>query len=202
MLERCIADANVGFMMSDPPRRHAPRSAPRGGLGTRTISICLAALQSRRGQAAGDRRLLLRLVSRCRVLRNHAPSGFELVMVGRRAFRENHNDRPTEIVDCARARFIPSRRAPDDVGCVGLLAEFEGRQPELMRSAVARVLAARRAPIAMWRLINSAAGLVVAARRVFLRRGHCYGAVALRKRAAAATLETRQRLERHERNRR
>jgi anthranilate phosphoribosyltransferase len=191
-VERCIAEANVGFMMA--PTHHAAMrhvGAARVELGTRTIFNLLGPLSN----PAGVKRQVIGVFSAAwlepmaEVLRNH---GSERVWIchGGDGLDEITTTAPTEIVELREGEIHSFSVAPEDVGLRrASLAELKGGSPEHNAMALRQVLDGAKSAYRDVALINAAAGLVVAGAARDLREGVATGAVALESGAAAATLE-------------
>jgi anthranilate phosphoribosyltransferase len=191
-VERCIAEANVGFMMA--PTHHAAMrhvGAARVELGTRTIFNLLGPLSN----PAGVKRQVLGVFSAAwlepmaKVLRNH---GSERVWLchGGDGLDEITTTGPTEIVELKEGAIRAFAIEPEDAGLGrASAAELKGGDPAYNAAALREVVAGVKNPYRDIALLNAAAGLVVAGVARDLREGVALGAVSLDTGAVAATLE-------------
>jgi len=190
-VERCIAEAGVGFMMATTHHaamRHV--GAARVELGTRTIFNLLGPLAN----PAGVKRQVIGVFSAAwlepmaQVLRNH---GSERVWLchGGDGLDEITTTAPTEIVELREGEIHGFSVAPEDVGLRrASLAELKGGDPAHNAKALREVLAGAKTAYRDVALLNAAAGLVVAGAARDLREGVAVGAAALDSGAASATL--------------
>ncbi len=190
-VERCIAEAGVGFMMATTHHaamRHV--GAARVELGTRTIFNLLGPLSN----PAGVKRQVIGVFSAAwlepmaQVLRNH---GSERVWLchGGDGLDEITTTAPTEIVELREGEIRSFSVAPEDVGLRrASLAELKGGDPAHNAKALREVLSGAKTAYRDVALLNAAAGLVVAGAARDLREGVAVGAAALDSGAASATL--------------
>jgi anthranilate phosphoribosyltransferase len=190
-VERCIAEAGVGFMMATTHHaamRHV--GAARVELGTRTIFNLLGPLSN----PAGVKRQVIGVFSAAwlepmaQVLRNH---GSERVWVchGGDGLDEITTTAPTEIIELREGEIRGFSVAPEDVGLRrASLAELKGGDPAHNAKALREVLSGAKSAHRDVALLNAAAGLVVAGAARDLREGVAVGAAALDSGAASATL--------------
>jgi anthranilate phosphoribosyltransferase len=190
-VERCIAEAGVGFMMATTHHaamRHV--GAARVELGTRTIFNLLGPLSN----PAGVKRQVIGVFSAAwlepmaQVLRNH---GSERVWLchGGDGLDEITTTAPTEIVELREGEIRSFSVAPEDVGLRrASLAELKGGDPPHNAKALREVLSGAKTAYRDVALLNAAAGLVVAGAARDLREGVAVGAAALDSGAASATL--------------
>jgi anthranilate phosphoribosyltransferase len=191
-VERCIAQAGIGFMMATTHHaamRHV--GAARVELGTRTIFNLLGPLSN----PAGVRRHVIGVFSAAwlepmaKVLRNlgsqrawfcHGGDGLdEITTTG-----------PSEIVELKDGEIRAFTVQPEDVGLKrSSPAELKGGDPAYNAQALRGVLAGARSAYRDTALINAAAGLVVAGAARDLDDGVKRAARAVDGGAAAATLE-------------
>jgi anthranilate phosphoribosyltransferase len=190
-VERCIAEAGVGFMMATTHHaamRHV--GAARVELGTRTIFNLLGPLSN----PAGVKRQVIGVFSAAwlepmaQVLRNH---GSERVWLchGGDGLDEITTTAPTEIVELREGEIRSFSVAPEDVGLRrASLAELKGGDPAHNAKALREVLSGAKTAYRDVALLNAAAGLVLAGAARDLREGVAVGAAALDSGAASATL--------------
>jgi anthranilate phosphoribosyltransferase len=190
-VERCIAEAGVGFMMATTHHaamRHV--GAARVELGTRTIFNLLGPLSN----PAGVKRQVIGVFSAAwlepmaQVLRNH---GSERVWLchGGDGLDEITTTAPTEIIELREGEIRGFSVAPEDVGLRrASLAELKGGDPAHNAKALREVLSGAKCAHRDVALLNAAAGLVVAGAARDLREGVAVGAAALDSGAASATL--------------
>jgi anthranilate phosphoribosyltransferase len=190
-VERCIAQAGIGFMMA--PTHHAAMrhvGAARVELGTRTIFNLLGPLSN----PAGVKRQVIGVFSSAwlepmaKVLRNH---GSERVWLchGGDGLDEITTTAPTEIVELRNGEIRTFTIEPEDVGLRRAApAELKGGDPATNAEALRAVLAGARNGYRDIALLNAAAALVVADRAQNLADGVRRAARAVDEGAAAATL--------------
>jgi anthranilate phosphoribosyltransferase len=191
-VERCIREANIGFMMA--PTHHAAMrhvGAARVELGTRTIFNLLGPLSN----PAGVRRHVIGVFSSAwlepmaKVLRNHG-SERAWFCHGGDGLDEITTTGPTEIVELKDGEIRAFTIQPEDVGLKRAApAELKGGDPAHNAEALRAVLAGARNAYRDIALINAAAGLVVAGAARDLDDGVKRAAHAVDEGAAAATLE-------------
>jgi len=190
-VERCIAEAGVGFMMATTHHaamRHV--GAARVELGTRTIFNLLGpALQPGRGQTPGDRRILCRLARTDGASASQSRFRAGLVLPRRRRARRDHHHRADRDRRLREGEIRTFSVAPEDVGLRrASLAELKGGDPAHNAKALREVLSGAKSAHRDVALLNAAAGLVVAGAARDLREGVAVGAAALDSGAASATL--------------
>jgi anthranilate phosphoribosyltransferase len=190
-VERCIAEAGIGFMMA--PTHHAAMrhvGSARVELGTRTIFNLLGPLSN----PAGVKRQVIGVFSSAwlepmaKVLRNH---GSERVWLchGGDGLDEITTTAPTEIVELRNGEIRTFTIEPEDVGLRRAApAELKGGDPATNAEALRAVLAGARNGYRDIALLNAAAALVVADRAQNLADGVRRAARAVDEGAAAATL--------------
>jgi anthranilate phosphoribosyltransferase len=190
-VERCIAQAGIGFMMATTHHaamRHV--GAVRSELGTRTIFNLLGPLSN----PAGVKRQVIGVFSAAwlepmaRVLRNH---GSERVWLchGGDGLDEITTTAATEIVELKNGEIRAFSIAPEDVGLRRAApAELKGGDPAYNATALRAVLDGARNAYRDIGLFNAAAALVVAGDARDLADGVARGARALDAGAAATTL--------------
>ena len=190
-VERCIAQAGIGFMMA--PTHHAAMrhvGAARVELGTRTIFNLLGPLSN----PAGVKRQVIGVFSSAwlepmaKVLRNH---GSERVWLchGGDGLDEITTTAPTEIVELRNGEIRTFVIQPEDVGLRRAApAELKGGDPAHNAEALRAVLAGAHNGYRDIALLNAAAALVVADRAQNLADGVRRAARAVDEGAAAATL--------------
>ena len=190
-VERCIAQAGIGFMMA--PTHHAAMrhvGSARVELGTRTIFNLLGPLSN----PAGVKRQVIGVFSSAwlepmaKVLRNH---GSERVWLchGGDGLDEITTTAPTEIVELRNGEITTFSIRPEDVGLRRAApAELKGGDPAHNAEALRAVLAGVRNGYRDIALLNAAAALVVAERAHDLADGVRRAARAIDEGAAAATL--------------
>ena len=193
-VERCIAEAGIGFMMAQshhPAMRHV--GAARVELGTRTIFNLLGPLSN----PAGVRRQLLGVFSRAwleplaDVLRN---LGSERVWVvhGSDGLDEMTTTGPTHVAALVDGIVTTFDVLPEDAGLPRVSPEhLRGGDPAHNARALKDVLGGARTPYRDIALLNAAGALVVAGRAETLKQGAEIAARALdegggRRRARAA----------------
>lgn len=190
-VERCLAGANVGFMMA--PTHHAAMrhvGAARVELGTRTIFNLLGPLSN----PAGVRRQLLGVFSAAwleplaKVLRNLGSERVWLVH-GADGLDEITTTAATEVVELNDGQIRTFTISPEDAGLPRAApADLKGGDPAHNAEALRAVLAGARNPYRDIAVLNAAAALVVAGHAADLREGATLAALALDAGAAAATL--------------
>jgi anthranilate phosphoribosyltransferase len=190
-VERCIAEAGVGFMMA--PTHHAAMrhvGAARVELGARTIFNLLGPLSN----PAGVKRQVIGVFSAAwlepmaEVLRNH---GAERVWLchGGDGLDEITTTTNTEIVELRDGEIAGFSVAPEDVGLRrAASSELKGGDPAHNAAALREVLDGARNAYRDIALFNAAAALVVAGAARNLAEGVERGARAIDDGAAAATL--------------
>jgi anthranilate phosphoribosyltransferase len=190
-VEKCLARANVGFMMA--PTHHAAMrhvGAARVELGTRTIFNLLGPLSN----PAGVKRQLLGVFSAAwleplaRVLRNLGSERVWLVHGGD-GLDEVTTTAATEVVELNNGEIRTFTIQPEDAGLPRASpADLKGGDPAHNAEALRAVLAGAKNPYRDIAVLNAAAALVVAGRTSDLREGAGWAAKALDDGAAAATL--------------
>jgi len=191
-VERCIAEAGIGFMMATTHHaamRHV--GAVRSELGTRTIFNLLGPLSN----PAGVKRQVIGVFSAAwlepmaRVLRNH---GSERVWLchGGDGLDEITTTAATEIVELKDGEIRNFSITPEDVGLTRAApAELKGGDPAHNAAALREVLAGARNAYRDIAVFNAAAGLVVAGVARDLADGVARAARAIDDGAAATTLQ-------------
>jgi len=190
-VQKCLAEANVGFMMA--PTHHAAMrhvGAARVELGTRTIFNLLGPLSN----PAGVKRQLLGVFSAAwleplaKVLRNLGSQRVWLVHGGD-GLDEITTTTSTEVVELKDGQIRAFTIQPEDAGLTRAApADLKGGDPAHNAEALRAVLAGARNAYRDIAVINAAAALVVAGRAADLREGAALAARALDEGAAAATL--------------
>jgi anthranilate phosphoribosyltransferase len=190
-IERCIAQAGVGFMFA--PAHHASMRhvAPiRTELGTRTIFNMIGPLSN----PANVKRQLLGAFSSAwlepmvSVLRS---LGSERVMAvhGIDGLDEITTTGPTQVVELNGGKVARYVISPSDVGLViARPADLKGGDPEHNAAALMQVLDGARTAYRDIALFNAAAGLTIAGATRDLAEGVQRAAAALDSGAAKATL--------------
>ena len=190
-VERCIADAGIGFMMAQahhPAMRHV--GAARVELGTRTIFNLLGPLSN----PAGVRRQLLGVFSRAwleplaEVLGN---LGSERVWVvhGSDGLDEMTTTGPTHVAALVEGTITTFDVLPEDAGLARCQPEaLRGGDPAHNAQALRDVLGGARTPYRDVALLNAAGALVVAGRAGTLEEGAESAARAIDEGHAAAVL--------------
>jgi len=190
-VERCIAEAGIGFMMA--PAHHAAMrhvGPVRVELGTRTIFNLLGPLAN----PAGVKRQVIGVFSStwlqpmAEVLRN---LGSEYVWVthGLDGLDEITTTTTTEVVELRNGEIRRFSLAPEDIGVPRARPEdLRGADPAHNAAALRRVLEGERNAYRDIAIFNAAAALVVAEATPNLRAGAEMAAVALDNGAALATL--------------
>ena len=190
-VERCIAEAGIGFMMA--PAHHAAMrhvGPVRVELGTRTIFNLLGPLAN----PAGVKRQVIGVFSStwlqpmAEVLRN---LGSEYVWVthGLDGLDEITTTTTTEVVELRNGEIRRFSLAPEDIGVPRARPEdLRGADPAHNAAALRRVLEGERNAYRDIAIFNAAAALVVAEAAPNLRAGAEMAAVALDNGAALATL--------------
>ena len=191
-VERCITQANIGFMMA--PTHHAAMrhvGAARVELGTRTIFNLLGPLSN----PAGVKRQVIGVFSAAwlepmaKVLRNHGSQRVWLCHGGD-GLDEITTTAPTEIVELRDGEIRSFTISPEDVGLKRAEpAALKGGDPAHNAQALRDVLAGARNAYRDIAVFNAAAALVVAGRADDLACGVERAARALDEGEAAATLE-------------
>ncbi len=190
-VERCIAEAGVGFMMA--PAHHAAMrhvGAARVELGTRTIFNLLGPLSN----PAGVKRQVLGVFSAAwlepmaQVLRNHGSQRVWLVHGGD-GLDEITTTGPTEIVELNAGEIRAFTVKPEDVGLRRASpAELKGGDPAHNAAALREVLAGAHNAYRDIAVFNAGAALVVAQAVADLPAGVARAERALDEGAAATTL--------------
>ena len=191
-VERCIAEAGIGFMMAQshhPAMRHV--GAARVELGTRTIFNLLGPLSN----PAGVRRQLLGVFSRAwleplaEVLGN---LGSERVWVvhGSDGLDEMTTTGPTHVAALVDGSITLFDILPEDAGLArATSADLRGGDPDHNARALRDVLGGARTPYRDVALLNAAGALVVAGRVESLKEGAVIAARAIDEGRAAGVLE-------------
>jgi anthranilate phosphoribosyltransferase len=190
-VQRCLAEANVGFMMA--PTHHAAMrhvGAARVELGTRTIFNLLGPLSN----PAGVKRQLLGVFSAAwleplaKVLRNLGSQRVWLVHGGD-GLDEITTTTSTEVVELNDGQIRAFTIQPEDAGLLRAApADLKGGDPAYNAEALRAVLAGARGAYRDIAVLNAAAALVVADRAADLREGAALAAKAIDDGAGAATL--------------
>ncbi len=190
-VERCIAQAGVGFMMA--PAHHAAMrhvGAARVELGTRTIFNLLGPLSN----PAGVKRQLLGVFSAAwlepmaQVLRNHGSQRVWLVHGGD-GLDEITTTASTEIVELNGGEIRGFTVKPEDVGLRRASPqELKGGDPAYNAAALREVLSGARNAYRDIAVFNAGAALVVAQAVADLPAGVARAQQALDEGAAATTL--------------
>ncbi len=190
-VQKCLAGANVGFMMA--PTHHAAMrhvGAARVELGTRTIFNLLGPLSN----PAGVKRQLLGVFSAAwleplaKVLCNLGSQRVWLVHGGD-GLDEITTTTSTEVVELKDGALRAFMISPEDAGLPRATpADLKGGDPAHNAEALLAVLAGARNAYRDIAVLNAAAALVVAERAADLREGAALAADALDKGAVAATL--------------
>ena len=190
-VERCIAQAGVGFMMA-PAHHVAMRhvGAARVELGTRTIFNLLGPLSN----PAGVKRQLLGVFSAAwlepmaQVLRNHGSQRVWLVHGGD-GLDEITTTASTEIVELNGGEIRGFTVKPEDVGLRRASPqELKGGDPAYNAAALREVLSGARNAYRDIAVFNAGAALVVAQAVADLPAGVARAQQALDEGAAATTL--------------
>ena len=191
-VERCIAEARIGFMMA--PTHHAAMrhvGPVRVELGTRTIFNLLGPLSN----PAGVKRQLIGVFSSAwlkpmaEVLRN---LGSERVWIthGGDGLDEITTTTTTSVVELDNGQIRAFELKPEDVGLARAApADLKGGDPAFNAAALARVLEGERSAYRDIAVFNAAAALVVAGAARDLVEGASRAAEALDSGAARATLQ-------------
>jgi anthranilate phosphoribosyltransferase len=190
-VQKCLAEANVGFMMA--PTHHAAMrhvGAARVELGTRTIFNLLGPLSN----PAGVKRQLLGVFSAAwleplaKVLRNLGSQRVWLVHGGD-GLDEITTTATTEVVELKDGQIRAFTISPEDAGLSRAApADLKGGDPAHNAQALQAVLAGARNAYRDIAVLNAAAALVIADRAADLAEGAALAARALDEGAAAATL--------------
>ena len=190
-VERCLAEAGVGFMMA--PAHHAAMrhvASARVELGARTIFNLLGPLSN----PAGVKRQVIGVFSAswlepmAEVLRNHGSTRVWLCHGGD-GLDEITTTAPTEIVELRDGAIRSFTVTPEDVGLRrSSPAELKGADPVHNANALREVLAGARNAYRDIACFNAAAGLVVAGAVADLAQGVARAAQAIDEGAAARTL--------------
>jgi len=174
LVERCIREAGIGFMLA--PTHHAAMrhvGPTRAELGTRTIFNLLGPLAN----PAGVKRQLIGVFSAAwlmpmaEVLRN---LGSERVWVthGADGLDEMSTTGPTKIVELKDGAIRAFEIAPEDVGLTRVdLAALKGGDAAHNAEALKAVLAGARNAYAEIAMLNAAGALVVAGKARELAEG-------------------------------
>lgn len=190
-VERCLAEAGIGFMMASAHHaamRHV--ASARVEIGTRTIFNLLGPLAN----PAGVRHQLLGVFSRAwleplaEVLRN-AGATRAWVVHGSDGLDEMTTTGPTSVAALEDGAIRLFEVTPEEAGLPRAdAADLRGGDPEHNAAALRAVLAGARTPYRDIALLNAAGALVVAGRAASLREGVERGARALDEGRAAETL--------------
>jgi len=174
LVERCIREAGIGFMLA--PTHHAAMrhvGPTRAELGTRTIFNLLGPLAN----PAGVKRQLVGVFSAAwllpmaEVLRN---LGSERVWIthGADGLDEMSTTGTTKIVELKDGAIRAFEIAPEDVGLTRVdLAALKGGDAATNAEALQGVLAGARNPYAEIAMLNAAGALVVAGKARELAEG-------------------------------
>lgn len=192
-IERCIADAGVGFMFA--PSHHASMRhvAPvRTELGTRTIFNLVGPLSN----PAGVKRQLVGAFSETwlepmvKVLDSFGSQAIWAVH-GSDGLDEITTTGPTRVVALKDGRIESFTIAPEDVGIVRAKPEaLKGGEPAENAAALRAVLDGQRSAFRDIAAFNAAAALVVAGKAGALGDGLAQAYAALDSGKAKATLDT------------
>ena len=190
-VERCLAEAGIGFMMASAHHaamRHV--ASARVEIGTRTIFNLLGPLSN----PAGVRHQLLGVFSRAwleplaEVLRN-AGAARAWVVHGSDGLDEMTTTGPTSVAALEGGAIRLFEVTPEEAGLPRASAEdLRGGDPEHNAAALRAVLAGARTPYRDIALLNAAGALVVAGRAGSLREGAAMGGRALDEGRAADVL--------------
>lgn len=190
-VERCLAEAGIGFMMASAHHaamRHV--ASARVEIGTRTIFNLLGPLAN----PAGVRHQLLGVFSRAwleplaEVLRN-AGATRAWVVHGSDGLDEMTTTGPTSVAALEDGAIRLFEVTPEEAGLPRAdAADLRGGDPEHNAAALRAVLAGACTPYRDIALLNAAGALVVAGRAASLREGVERGARALDEGRAAETL--------------
>ena len=191
LVERCIREAGIGFMLA--PTHHAAMrhvGPTRAELGTRTIFNLLGPLAN----PAGVKRQLVGVFSAAwllpmaEVLRN---LGSDRVWIthGADGLDEMSTTGPTKVVELKDGAIRAFEIAPEDVGFARVdLAALKGGDAAHNAAALAAVLEGARNPYAEIAMLNAAGGLVVAGKARELAEGVAMASDALASGAARRVL--------------
>jgi anthranilate phosphoribosyltransferase len=192
VIERCIREAGIGFMLA--PTHHAAMrhvGPTRAELGTRTIFNLLGPLAN----PAGVKRQLIGVFSAAwllpmaEVLRN---LGSERVWIthGADGLDEMSTTGTTKIVELKDGAIRAFEIAPEDVGLTRVdLAALKGGDAARNAEALKAVLAGARNPYAEIAMLNAAGALVVAGKARELAEGVAMAGDALASGAAERVLD-------------
>ena len=192
LVERCIREAGIGFMLA--PTHHAAMrhvGPTRAELGTRTIFNLLGPLAN----PAGVKRQLVGVFSAAwllpmaEVLRN---LGSDRVWIthGADGLDEMSTTGPTKVVELKDGAIRAFEIAPEDVGFARVdLAALKGGDAAHNAAAVTAVLEGARNPYAEIAMFNAAGGLVVAGKARELAEGVAMASDALASGAARRVLD-------------
>ncbi len=173
-VERCMAEAGIGFMMASAHHAAMRHVAPaRVELGTRTIFNLLGPLSN----PAGVRHQLLGVFSRAwleplaAVLRN-AGSRRVWVVHGSDGLDEMTTTGPTSVAELRDGAVRLFEVTPEEAGLPrGAAADLRGGDPAHNARALRAVLDGARTPYRDVAVLNAAGALVVAGRAGTLRDG-------------------------------
>ncbi len=192
MVEACIRDANIGFMMA--PTHHAATRhvAPaRVELGTRTIFNILGPLSN----PANVKRQLVGVFSRsmlepmANVLGNLGSERVWLVH-GSDGLDEITTTGPTHVASLENGKVTSFDISPEDAGLPrAKAADLRGGDPAHNAAALTAVLDGMRSPYRDIAVFNAAAALIVAGKAKTLVEGAGLAGAALDKGAARETLK-------------
>ncbi len=191
-IERCIAEAGVGFMFA--PAHHASMrhvGPVRVELGTRTLFNVIGPLSN----PAGVTRQLLGTFSEglleplVAVLQSLGSERIWAVH-GADGLDEMTTTGPTHVVALENGSLRRFTVTPEEAGLSrASLDDLKGADPAFNAAALRKVLAGEPGPYRDIAVLNAAASLVVAGKAKVLREGAALAARAVDSGAAAATLE-------------
>ena len=191
VVEHCLAEAGIGFMMAGAHHaamRHV--ASARVELGTRTVFNLLGPLAN----PAGVRHQLLGVFSRAwleplaAVLRNSG-SRRAWVVHGSDGLDEMTTTGPTAVAELKDGAVTLFEVTPEDAGLPrSSAADLRGGDPSHNARALRDVLAGAHTPYRDIALLNAAGGLVVAGRASSLREGVAAATRAVDEGHAAETL--------------
>ena len=191
-VERCIAEAGIGFMMA--PTHHAAMrhvGPTRVELGTRTIFNLLGPLSN----PAGAKRQVIGVFSAvwlepmAEVLRN---LGSERVWIthGSDGLDEITTTGPTKVVELKDGAIRAFEITPEEAGLKRAKPEaLKGGEPQENAKALMDVLEGAETGYRDIAMLNAAAALIVASKAVSLKEGVALADAAIRSGAAKKTLE-------------
>jgi len=192
LVERCVREAGIGFMLASTHHAAMRHVAPtRAELGTRTIFNLLGPLAN----PAGVKRQLIGVFSAAwltpmaEVLRN---LGSERVWIthGADGLDEMSTTGPTKVVELKNGAIRAFEVAPEEVGLKRVeLAALKGGDAAHNAAALQAVLKGARNAYAEIAMLNAAGALVVAGKARELAEGVAMAADALSSGAAARILE-------------